>query len=139
MLRVQVTIEGAGRFREGFERAAFAAVEAGAGTLYEFCQDKLDTYWAGTASKLGEAPRRRSGDGRRACYFEAVTAPEGLGGPEARCGTTSERLIEQGREDFNYMAHWERNGRPWLLPALTENQQAIGAAMESAAKAEMGL
>ena len=138
MFRVQVDASGFERFIGQFDRAAFAAVEAGAGSLYEFAQDRVNTLYP-PSSAPGEAPHRRSGDGRRSIFFEAQRAPEGLGGPEARCGTTSERLIEQGREDFNYMAHHETHGRPWLLPSLVDNEGPIGGAMESAAKAGFGV
>lgn len=137
MIRVQVDIGDSRRFLDRFENAAFAAVQAGAGKAYEFAQENVNTLYP-PASNPGESPHRRSGDGRRSIFFEAVHAPEGLGGPEARCGTSSEKLQEQGRDEFNYMAYHETHGRPWLLPALTEHQPEIGAEMEAAAKAAIG-
>jgi hypothetical protein len=117
------------QFEDAFRKAALNGLREAAYELHGIAQDRLNTLYP-PASKRNESPRRRSGDGRRSVFAQAEMVN---GKPAAITGTTSERLVEQGRDDFNYMAHHELNGRPWLLPALQENLPRIAAAFDRGA------
>lgn len=122
---IHVNISDLSRFAKELEQATLRGIEEAAAELADIAQDRLNTGYP-PSSVPGESPHRRSGDGRRSVFSQALTGDT----PEARTGTSSERLEEQGRGDFNYMAHWELHGRPWLLPSLDENVTRIGRAFE---------
>lgn len=116
-------------FDDAFGRASLDGLREAAYSLFALSRDQVNTLYP-PASKVGEPPRRRSGSGFRSIFAQAEMIN---GRPYARTGTSSERLVEQQRGDFNYMAYHETHKRPWLLPALTSGLPQIAAAFERGA------
>lgn len=121
-MEVTVNLADMGRINSKFLDAIGQGLEDAAYVLQEVAQDRLNVGYP-PSSKIGESPHRRSGDGRRSVFVDSKRE-KGL--PIARCGTTSQRL----KKKFNYMAYWEENGRPWLIPALESGWGRISKAFQ---------
>ena len=121
-------------FLTRWHRATVSGLDAVAKHLWAQCSQNVNVLYP-PASKPGEAPRRRSGDGRRSIFWQTEQGDLANGlGPSSRVGTSGDRLQAQGRGDFNYMAHWERNNRAWLLPTFVAELSTMGTIFEATAK-----
>lgn len=135
-MEIEISLGNLSKFQEIFAEAILQGLGDAADKLAEVAQDRLNRGYP-PASKPGEYLARRSGDGRRSVFSQALMRE---GKPVARCGTSNERLSQAGRP-FNYMAHWQltqKNKRPWLSMAAEEAMPAILAAFEQGVKDALG-
>ena len=131
-MEIEITIGNIGKFQELFEEAVLQGMADAADKLAENAQEGLNRGYP-PASSPGEYLARRSGDGRRSVFSQALTQD---GKPVARCGSSDERLDTSGHR-FNYMGHWERTSkgrRPWLTLAVTESINDMKVAFEQGCK-----
>ncbi|MEX2185596.1 MAG: hypothetical protein WD875_02335 [Pirellulales bacterium] len=64
------------------------------------------------ASKPGEPPHRRSGEGQRSIRHGSQRS-------------TSQGWVDSASGDFDYMAYHDQHGRPWLLDTLTAHRARL--------------
>lgn len=131
-MSVSIKFHG-GEFNRDLRRARKNGLREMSRKLYMAAQDTVNFLYP-PASKKGEPPARRSGDGRGSIFFDVQEFESVIA---ARVGTTSERLTEQGRGSFNYMAYHETHGRSWLLLTYRRYEGLFGPLFLRTANSEM--